>query len=220
MHLWKDSICSTGTRLPNIGDSGKVVHCSEHSWLMGEQVTSEITLLILPNRIHDLVKKMQKQRNEGIELWVRKKWWCALVLAIPFLLLVLLLAALIPLVVLAFIAASIVMDILRMLGKICKRMQCKLCTSASGSTPQVGSYLITSFYSRNYMDRNDKGHLHPLLRGPETDMSPPGMEPGHPRHFSNELFEQRINSYFGTSTYELPTKQTIFTLMVGPTRSM
>ncbi len=43
MHLWKDSISSRNRLQPT-----NLVHCSQKSWLLGELVTSEITLLILP----------------------------------------------------------------------------------------------------------------------------------------------------------------------------
>jgi hypothetical protein len=113
------------------------VHISEKSWLMGELLfTSEITILILPSRILELVKKIPKNKK-NVENWNWKKWWCALVFAIPVLLLVLLLAVLLSIVVLAFIATSIVMDILWMLGKLCQWMKCKQCNSAT-SRPQVG----------------------------------------------------------------------------------
>jgi hypothetical protein len=56
---------------------------------------------------------------------------------------------LVPLQVLACITASIVMDILRMTGKICKWMKGKLRNSASTNRPQVSSYIVTCLCPTN-----------------------------------------------------------------------
>jgi hypothetical protein len=119
---------------------------SENSWLMGEeQKTSEITLLILPSRILELVEAMYKNRN-NVGKWVRKKWCCVLVFAIPVLLLVLLLAVLLAIMVSASIPVSIGMDICMLIGKLCKWIKGKLCNSTSANRPEVSAYIVTCLY--------------------------------------------------------------------------
>jgi hypothetical protein len=121
MHLWKENIISTVTK-----DLSKVVHRSEKSWLLGELVTSEITLVILPDRIDTLLFEimMEETKNKNI-------WW----FAIQVLLLVLFSAILLPPVVLAFIALSVGEDIKMMIGRLCYWMIGKLYNS--DSAPQV-----------------------------------------------------------------------------------
>jgi hypothetical protein len=125
MHLWKDNILSKVTQQY---DSRKVVHRSEKSWLVGELVTSEITLIILPYRIDILVRKimMEKDRKKIKNIWR---------FAIQVISLVLFLAILLPPVVLAFIALSVGKDIKMMIGRLCYWMIGKLCNS--DSAPQV-----------------------------------------------------------------------------------
>ncbi len=152
MHLWKDNIISKVTREIH---SYSVVHCSEKSWLLGELVTSEITLATLPDRIYMYVlglkimmdkdrkkikkwlkneennekkEKKKKMVEKKMQVWVWKSWW----FAIQFLLLVLLV---LPPVVLAFIALSIGKDIKMMIDRLCYWMIGKLCNS--DSAPQV-----------------------------------------------------------------------------------
>jgi hypothetical protein len=44
------------------------------------------------------------------------------------------------------------------------------------------------------MKRLDQGHLHPKTRGPRTDMSRPGIEPGRPRWEASTLEKSHLNS--------------------------
>ncbi len=151
MHLWKHSISLRYSRLPSITNR-KVVHRSQKSWLMGKLVTSEITLLILPNWFRTLMLKIddkittkkrmkilgmneeskenkigevEKKRGKMPD-WFSMNWW----LAIRVLILVLLSP-----VVLAFIALSVGKDIKMMIGRLCYWMIGK--TRNSDSAPQV-----------------------------------------------------------------------------------
>ncbi len=58
------------------------------------------------------------------------------------------------------------------------------------------------------MKRLDRGHLHPLLEQPETDMSRPRLNLTSAvggEYSSKELFEQCINSYkYEPATWLLP----------------
>jgi hypothetical protein len=115
MHLWKDNIISKVTQQYG---SRKVVHRSENYWFLGELTTSETTLLILPYCIPKIFHHYKRA---------------------------ILLAPLLAVMFIIDIAASVGMDILRMLGKICKWMKCKLCNSASTTAPQVSSNILFPF---------------------------------------------------------------------------
>ncbi len=57
------------------------------------------------------------------------------------------------------------------------------------------------------MERLDQGHLHPLLKHPETNMYRLGIEPGLPAsQASKELFEQLMLLLHGTSTVSIPNR--------------
>ncbi len=122
MHVWKESIFSTETRLiiQNLGPDQsdleprvfyQIVHVSENSWFMGSLATSRITLIILPSSVFKLLKKLQD--------WARKNRCCAI--PVLFVHPLALLCALVAFhIMLVFIAGSVVMDIGRMLTKLCK----------------------------------------------------------------------------------------------------
>jgi hypothetical protein len=157
MHLWKHSISSRNSRLTS---NPNVVHHSEKSWLMGELVTSKITLLILPNWFWILAMKMKakmikknskkledemtkkKMKNMGMneaskenKMWkVKNKVLDWFIMNWWFAIQVLLLVLLFP-VVLAFIALSVGEDIKMMIDRLCYWMIGKLCNS--DGAPQV-----------------------------------------------------------------------------------
>jgi hypothetical protein len=159
--MWKESIFSTETRLikkrlgrdqsPPYSDAEnqefisqasetlsrecsayyRLVHVSENSWLMGELVTSQITLIVLPSCIETLGKK--------ILAGVRKNRWCAIFfpVALPF-------AIVVFHIMLVFIAASIGRDILMMMVKL---FYCPKSKTGSENRPEVSSNIIYRLFS-------------------------------------------------------------------------
>jgi hypothetical protein len=129
---------------PSVYHVYKLVHVSENSWLMGEPVkSSEITLIILPPCYKRLVEKKEEMFKK-----MGGKWY-TLVYPVLVGLVRFLTLPFVFHVVLLFIAVSIVMDILWMLGKLCKWMKCKQCNPVTSRTPKVGSNKLTCLYSRN-----------------------------------------------------------------------
>ncbi len=145
MHVWKESIFSTETRLiiQNLrhdqSDLGpwvfyQIVHVSENSWFLGSLATSRITLIILPSYVFKLLKKMRD--------WARKNRCCAI--PVLFLHPLSLLCAIVAFhIMLVFIACSVAMDIKKMLTKLCT------CNSSCANGPEV------SFKSNAEQDFNN-----------------------------------------------------------------
>jgi hypothetical protein len=136
LHIWKERIVSTESRLvekqvgrkkstneisatdtenPAISsqDQGsfyRLVHVSENSWLMGEPVTSKITLIILPVCYKKFVKKIKEKFKK-----MGGKWYTLVYPALVKLVRYLTLPLWIHYMML-LITASIGMDLKKMLG--------------------------------------------------------------------------------------------------------
>ncbi len=65
----------------------------------------------------------------------------------------------------------------------------------------IRAYIQVAVYSKNKyynIKRLNQGHLPPKPRGPETDMSRPGIEPESPLWEASTLEKSHSNSLFNT----------------------